>query len=487
MFLEELALAAIAAHDDYEALAYLDAWLRGVSEDERDRVKAKITQILDTMQRGVLEQTYRAMRVRGTASGYSVDTQKLVAARLGRIAVETNDPTLARWLLETSGTSAVATAGDAGVELGELAASRRGLSVVTGRTVGLLLPLRTRELRDEAADIVRGLSWALDLPRSATKDEGIRLVTREDGENDAGTAAAMEELTGEGAVVIVAGFDRASADRAVKWGEENNVPVLLLAAPSMARMPRTSAIVLGERTERETAMLAEALVRHGVTTSALVADTGDDETAGRVAEGVGGLALLPTVRCDIPLAEASKPRFPIESWMTSGAQGWLVSGSSACARDVLRDLGRVLERPPPTIKAANAKAVALTLEAGIPFTDAPKRVTILSASAGLVPVLASKAQDAHEDDVRKFMERFGVRPTYWTALGRDGGALARAAMGPLPVDTTSDPKTVAQRRQIVTSGLTAMRVKMWTTDADGVGKDRVLPRALRVITWQREK
>ena len=30
VFLEELALSAIAAHDDYEALAYLDAWLRGV-------------------------------------------------------------------------------------------------------------------------------------------------------------------------------------------------------------------------------------------------------------------------------------------------------------------------------------------------------------------------------------------------------------------------------------------------------------------------
>ena len=31
------------------------------------------------------------------------------------------------------------------------------------------------------ADVVRGLSWALDLPRSANKDEGIRLVRREDG------------------------------------------------------------------------------------------------------------------------------------------------------------------------------------------------------------------------------------------------------------------------------------------------------------------
>src|SRR4029079_10321486 len=65
IFLEELALSAIAAHDEYEALAYLDAWLRGVGEDDRDRVKAKIEQILETLPRAVLEQTYRAMKVRG--------------------------------------------------------------------------------------------------------------------------------------------------------------------------------------------------------------------------------------------------------------------------------------------------------------------------------------------------------------------------------------------------------------------------------------
>lgn len=487
VFLEELALAAIGAHDDYEALAYLDAWLRGVGEDDKDRVRAKIAQILDSMQRPVLEQTYRTMRTRGTASGYSLDTQKLVAARLSRIAVETNDAALARWLLDVSGVSALQTGGDAGLELGELAASRRGLSVVTARTVGLLLPTRNRELRDEAADVVRGLSWALDLPRSANKDEGIRLVTREDGADDNATRAAMEELAGEGAVVVVAGFDRPSADRAAKWSEESGVPVLLLAPPSPARMPRSTAVVLGERPEREVVMLADALVRHGVTTAAFVADTAEDETAGRLVEGSHGLVLLPTVRCDIPLTEASKPRFPVESWLSSGAQGWLVSGPSSCARDVLRDIARVIDRPTAAARKGTAKAVALTLEAGIPFGEAPRKVTVLSASAGLVPVLADKPEEAREADVRKFMERFGVRPTYWTALGRDGGSLARAAMGPLPIDSTADAKLVGQRRAIVTSGLASARVKMWTTDADGIGVDRVLPRALHVVTWSREK
>ncbi len=156
-------------------------------------MRGKIAQILETLPRSVLEQTYRTMRQRGVASGYTADAQKLVAARLARIAVETNDAALARWLVDVSGTSATQTGGDAGLELGELAASRRGLSIVSGKTVGVLLPTRTRELRDEAADVVRGVSWALDLPRRAGAAEGVRLVTREDGVDEAGTRAAMEE------------------------------------------------------------------------------------------------------------------------------------------------------------------------------------------------------------------------------------------------------------------------------------------------------
>ena len=482
VFLEELALTAIAAHDDYEALAYLDAWLRGVGEDDRDRVRAKIVQILEALPRPVLEQTYRTMRARGVASGYSTDTQKLVASRLARIAVETNDAALARWLLDVSGTSAAQAGGDAGVELGELAASRRGLSVVAGKTIGVLLPTRTRELRDEAADVVRGVAWALDLPRRAGAADGVRLITREDGVNEAGTRAAMEELAGEGASVIIAGFDRASADRASMWSEQNGVPVLLLAAPSAAHMPRTSAFVIGERIERELTMLGEALVRHGVKTAAFVNDTPDDDATGRAAEA-SGLVLLPPTRCDVPLSEAGKPRFPVAAWMASGAQGWLISGPTSCARDVLRDVKRLVD----TRRLPGERAMAVTLEAGITPSEVPSGIVVLSASAGLIPILATRPEDAHEEDVRTFIERFGVRPSYWTALGRDAGALAAAALAPLPADSTSEPKAVTQRRAIVQSGLLGARLRLWTTDDRGIGSDRTLPRALRLATWNAKK
>ncbi len=481
VFLEELALCAIASHDDYEALAYLDAWLRGSSDDDKDRVRVKVAQILDTLPRQVLEQTYRAMRTRGVASGYGQDTQRLVAARLARIAVESDDAALARWLVETSGVSAAQAGGDAGLELGELAASRRGISIVAGRTIGLLLPTRSRGLRDEAADVVRGLSWALDLPRGTGRDEGLRLVTREDGNDKATTRTAMEELAGEGAAIIIAGFDHTGADRAAAWSEESGVSVLLLSAPSAEHLRRPGVFLLGERPERELVMLAEALARAGSKTAAFVADGAEEEASARAAEGKG-VTLLPAVRCDVPLSEAGKPRFPVDAWFASGAEGWLVAGPSSCARDVIRDVGRALERR--RMRSGGEPSVALTLEAGIPLQDVPRGIAVLSASAGIVPVLASRAQDANDADVRAFMEKLGVRPSYWSALGRDAGALARAAIGVLPVDTTTALPNVTQRRAIVRAGLLSTRVRLWTTDERGFGEDRVLTRALRVLRWR---
>lgn len=482
IFLEEVALSAIAARLDYEALAYLDAWLRGVGEDDKERVKSKIAQLLETLPRPVLEQTYRTMRERGAASGYGTDTQKLVAERLAHIAVQTNDAALARWLVDQSGVSAAQTGGDAGLELGELAASRRGLATVAGRTVGLILPTRDRELRDEAADVVRGMSWALDLPRSRGREEdGVRLVTRDDGVDGDGTRIAMEEVAGEGAAIIVAGFDRASADRAVKWSEESGVAVLLLVAPSQPLMPRKTAVVLGERPERELAMLADALLRRGVKTAALVADAPDDELAAKP-RAPSGLALLPTVSCDVPLANAKATRFPIDAWWRGGVRGWLVSGPPACARDLLRDLAAALPRA-----AVAPPAVALTLEAGIPMSEAPRGIAVLSASAGIVPVLASRPEEAPDEDVRLYMERFGVRPSYWTALGHDAGALAKASLAPLPNDTTTDMKAVVQRRAMVQAGLLATRARLWTSDERGVNESRILARSLRLVTWERGK
>jgi hypothetical protein len=111
----------------------------------------------------------------------------------------------------------------------------------------------------------------------------------------------------------------------------------------------------------------------------------------------------------------------------------------------------------------------------------------VSATAGLVPVLAAQPAEAPDPEVRDFMDRFGVRPSYWTALGHDAGALAKAALAPLPKETTTEAKAVAQRRAIVQAGLLATRVKLWTSDERTVGEGRVLRRSLRLVTWEKDK
>src|SRR5690606_28404757 len=102
----------------------------------------------------------------------------------------------------------------------------------------------------------------------------------------------------------------------------------------------------------------------------------------------GGLELLPPVRCDAPLVPSDRTRFPVEGWWKSGARGWLVSGPSSCGRDLLRDLEGVSKR-----SAAAPLTVALTLEAGVPLNEVPKNISVLSASAGIVPILAARPEE----------------------------------------------------------------------------------------------
>src|SRR5215472_17352405 len=53
MLEEEVTLAAVEAHHDYEAVAYMDAWLRGATPDEHERARTKIQKILQGMPEGV--------------------------------------------------------------------------------------------------------------------------------------------------------------------------------------------------------------------------------------------------------------------------------------------------------------------------------------------------------------------------------------------------------------------------------------------------
>jgi hypothetical protein len=467
-FEEELTLAALTTGRDYEAISYMDAWLRASSEEDRAQTETAVMSLVERLSKEVLVGTLQAMRAqRATTLGYGADIERILAARLVQIATTSGDAELARILLDPDA-GALVVSGDAGIALGELATSRRGLNVVQGRTVGLLLPTESPGLRDESADVLRGVMWALGLPRGVrtlapapteappvledpTIEEKLRLSTRDDAGSADRTEVSLDELAGEGAAIVVAGLDPVTAARALRWGDNHGVAVITLVPPSEALPPAGFGFVLGEARSAVVDALARsapALSGGGVTP---VVDASEVESYPLDGGRVGPLTLLPPVSCDTVPLRAGDPRFPVTQWDRDKRKIWLVTGSTACARDVARELS--------TARAQGL--VALTLEsASLPRHTAGLR--IVSASAGIVP--QSAASDARAPELRRFEATLGP-VTWWTALGHDAATLARVAVRQLPLDTVSESHEVATRRARARDLLASSQAQLWTTEA----------------------
>jgi hypothetical protein len=456
---EEVSLDALEAHREYEAIAYMDAWIRGSSEEGRDAVLAKVAKVLMQLPEQALSGSLRAMRASGASHGYGVEIQRLVAERVAAIAVDRGDPSLARWLLEADG-GRMAIPGSIGVELGELATSKRGLGNVTGRTVGLVLPTSSPELRGEAADVVRGMAWALDLPRAdAGGGDGVRLVTHDDTGEPDGLVSSLEEMAGEGASIIVTGLDVTSADRALEWAEKKQIALLLLSAPSSAR-PGGFSFVLGQALGPEIQALLGAAAPAQGRAGWLVAPVLDGEAAKVFVAGFTFDAAVPwraPVACDLQSATAGEPRFPVASWRAAGVHAWLLASSPDCATDVIHEV----------VASGNRGVFALTLEAaGATLPTGPGN-RVLAARAGIVPSQVPIPGDPREADAQAMEARSGRYPSWWASLGRDAGALSRAALRTMPTDTVTLAAEISRRRRTARDALAAAKVPLWTTEAQG--------------------
>jgi hypothetical protein len=110
---------------------------------------------------------------------------------------------------------------------------------------------------------------------------------------------------------------------------------------------------------------------------------------------------------------------------------------------------------------------------------------VLSDAAGVIPVVARSPADIADDDVRAYVTQFATRPSWWTALGRDAAALARAALRGIPTDATTDRAAVAQRRALAQSRLDAATARLWTTEATGFAGARTIARTLRIVELPR--
>ena len=507
-FEQDLSLAALATHRDYEAISYMDAWLRAMGVDEKAEAVKTVTSLVERIPRDALVGALRAMRAQRASFGYGVDIQRILAQRLAQIATLSGDAELARQLLD-SDAGAVVVSGDAAASLEDLATSRRGLNIVEGRTIGLLLPTESPALRDEAADVLRGVMWALGLPRGSRDrsvaapaapdagasavtrpcappepavldepraDEALRLVTRDDAGSADRTEVSLDELSGEGAAIVIAGLDPQTAARALRWGAGAGIPVITLVPPETTS-PSPFAFGVGQARADVVAALAKVAPALGSQPVAPVVDASEVPSYPPQGGRVEGLSLMPPVSCDIPAARAGEPRFPIAQWAHDQTRAWLVSGSSQCAGDVVAELSTARLHGVIAAEGRASLVVGLTLEAAA-LPPHAAGVRVLSAQAGVVPEVAHG--DPREDEVRRLAATLG-RVGWWTALGRDAATLARLAVRQLPADEASEPRLVTQRRGEARDRLGAARAPLWTTESTGWSDGRVLKRAICVI------
>ncbi|NUO52127.1 MAG: ABC transporter substrate-binding protein [Polyangiaceae bacterium] len=429
----ELVLAAIDTARFEQAARYLQAYVRQSGAEDRQKAGTEAATLLEKIPPKPLLSLLS--REQGGSEPDPVLLQ-ILTQHLARVAVEKEDVALAKTLLEVAGPLL----GDGADDVARIAA--RGAAVRLERnTVGLVLPLRSEELRRRGVEVAAGLALALELPGGRA-----RLVTRDDQGDVASVDDALALLNADGAAVIVAGFDSKEADMASAYGERTGVPVLLLRPPSRPPKDDGPVFVMGESPAEARSLLARALAERGHSKVAVIASDrdGNDKT---VAEpNVVGVQ-----QCGASL----------DFVKTAGADALVVDGGPRCAAEA-------------GASATGNLALAFGLDGG-----AVERRGFY-ASAGQFPFSGASTQDPL---LAAWFKGGRGDPTWWNALGHDAGMLAKQAVLSLPADTddTDDAKASQRRKNAAIKAVAEARAQMWTTEAQGFGGKRTIARTIKVL------
>ena len=465
---QRMVAAAIAAKSWYEAIAYMDLWLRDSQEDELNGSRLQVRKSLEQIPSDVLERMLKTMQDEHAGAGYGGEIKKALVARLAVVALEKQDTGLARRLMESSGSTPAL--GEAAEGLEELASSG-GAPTIEGRTVGLLMSTgtaeRAAEVAERAADVLTGAVVVLrpaaggapPAHGGADAAASVRLLTR-DERDPKRTELAMTALASQGAAVIIAGFEPDQAQVAAAFSRRTGVPVLLLAPLANPGTEPPTAYLLGAAAEEEALPVAEALARRGARS---VAPVGADAPSDPFRQ----FAVAKPAPCDAPIQKAGEARFPVEAWRKAKVDALLLLGDSFCAADALEEaesegLGR-------------AWAV-LGLDAG-DLAAEPSRFPLLVTRAGPFPLLRTEPNSP----LRGFRRRYGKAPSWFAALGHDAAVLAKAALQALPADRVSDGKEVDRRHQLASAAIAGAVGELWSTDASGFAGKNTLRREITVV------
>jgi hypothetical protein len=454
MLLDEyIVAAAVGARRWYEAVAYMDLWLRDAPEDSAMAARAQVRRSLEAIPVDALELMLQAMRADAARSGYGIEIKKALVERLAAVALEKQDTGLARRLVESTSTSQAL--GDAAEGLEELASSG-GAATVDGRTIGLLVSTGQSHLGVHAAEVLTGVVDALRLAGDA--GDHVRLATRDERDTKR-TELALLALASQGASILIAGYDAAQADIAAKFAAKKRVPVILLSPPSSGLDVEPPAFVLGESAEHVTLALLQALVGHGARSFAPIGAT-PPMIAGK-------FTFTEATACQVQPNQAGTTPFPVESWKMARVDALLLLGDANCASEAIA--AAVGQRLGPLRVAVGLDAAEIAAE--------PSRLPLLVASAGAFPLRRGDGTSP----LNGFKKRHGRPPTFWAALGHDAAVLARAAAKTLPTGMTDDSTEVDRRHRAASDALGGVDAELWSTSARGFASKSIIVREVSVV------
>jgi hypothetical protein len=450
---ESIVMAAIGAHRWYEAVAYMDLWLRDGQEDEAEVVRHAVRQRLEAIPGDALETMLKAMQAQNSRMGYGAEIRKAVVARLAAVAIADQNTELARRLVQSTDDQAL---GEAAEGLEELASSG-GSPTVDGRTIGLLVSTGKSQLGVRAAQVLTGVVDALRAAGGPA--DHVRLATRDERETKR-TDLALMSLASHGAAVIIAGVDPPQADVAARFAARTRIPVILLSTLSDGKAPPSPAFLLGASRDGIARALAEHLKTKGARSVAPVGGA-LPETA------TAGLSILEAAGCDAPSAQAGESRFPLESWRKGRLDALLLLGDASCATEAISDaaqgkLGRI--------------RAAIGLDAAEIVAE-PNPLLLSVTTAGRFPLMAGGAASP----LFGFKERHGQAPSWFSTLGHDAAALARAALRTIPDNSTEQVGEVASRHQRAEASLRGVEVELWSTSARGFAGASTIEREVRIV------
>jgi hypothetical protein len=447
LYSEELVHALVAERRLDDAIRAMLDWAEQAQPADRDAVVASIEAILRGMPPVALEAGLRTLADEALADPSAKNTTRAEArrwlsaaarSRLVRAALTERDPELAKWLVETSPSRLGHD--DSQEALEALAATSAVAPRVLGRAVGVVLDVVDETSRNRSADLVAGMTRALGLPATASREDAVRLVTR-DASEQGDAQRTLASLAGDGASILVAGVTDDAAIAASVFAERAQIPVIVLRRPAALGARAGFTFVLGADVAAEETAVAEALTAASARNPVRV--------------GPGGTP------CDAAPAAAGQTRFPAKEWKRMAADALVLLGDEGCTRDAIAEAAFVGLNP----------LLVVGLESGAVDLPNPRVVV----TAGRFPLGTAPLSP----EERAWIARWGAPPSWYETLGHDAATLAAVALASFPLKRVDERASVAALHLRARGGLARAQGKLWSTAASGFASMNVIPRELR--------